>query len=347
MPIGTSDGDFFDDSYHHEVSMNLDPTGPFANGPGGFDDGPTMDQQFRDSFAGNALERPTVGSLKGLQNEFERNLQSNNGDDFIDEMKDRTIKTGDKLLQSPYERAQAGMDLNPQERSLYERHLGNLSSKGGVDNPDGSRSTLYVGTYGVDDKTYVLPRVRDGKILSADDAFNAAKKEGLDKYPSYDSQDKAEKRYQDMHQYMEEDTKAFLKSRDPFKTKVEGKNQDRVPQNAPFPSIIEEGTKEYASKIADKYGKGSDLNGPYHVVPSDKDVSDEEWNSSWGSLVPFGYNFKSKKVDPDLKSTDDMLKTLPDTHEMFRWEKGRETRDPMYMIRKKKQEPPKLEDLIS
>lgn len=173
----------------------------------------------------------------------------------------------DKLLQSPYERAQAAMDLNPQERSLYERHLNNLTSKGGVDNPDGSRSSLYVGTYGVDDKTYVLPRVRDGKILDADSAFQAAKKEGLDKYPSYDTRDKAEKRYQEMHNYMEEDTKTYLKSRDPFNTKTQSKNQDRVPQNAPFPNPAAP-EQVVASKIADTEDLQLvvDKNKQFHII---------------------------------------------------------------------------------
>lgn len=144
------------------------------------------------------------------------------------------------MLDSPYEQAQGAMDLNPQERSLYERHLKNLYSSGGVDNADGSRSTLFSTTVGVEDKTYMIPTVRDGKILPADQALEAAKKEGLDFFPSYASPGEAKTRYDQMHEYMEQDTKKFLDQRnkvyDPFNTKTQSKFQDRVPPNAPFPS---------------------------------------------------------------------------------------------------------------
>jgi delta 1-pyrroline-5-carboxylate dehydrogenase len=44
----------------------------------------------------------------------------------------------------------------PQERSLYQRHLTNLTGPGGVDNPDGSRSTLFQATVDHDGKTYAI-----------------------------------------------------------------------------------------------------------------------------------------------------------------------------------------------
>lgn len=184
-------------------------------------------------------EKPNINMLKATEKEMEDQLTYGNWNDDKRSNGPSPQKIGDKILQSPYERAQAAMDLNPQERSLYERHLSNLNSKGGVDNPDGSRSSLYATTVGFGDKTYVIPTVREGKILSSDDAIAAAKKDGVDNFPSYNSVDEAKKRYMQMHDFMEEDTKAYQRQRqrDPFNTKVEGKNQDRVPQNAPFPAL--------------------------------------------------------------------------------------------------------------
>ena len=62
--------------------------------------------------------------------------------------------------------AHQAMNLSPQEQALYQRHLDNLKGPGGVDNPDGSRSTLYQTSVDIDGKTYNLPTVYDGKILT-------------------------------------------------------------------------------------------------------------------------------------------------------------------------------------
>jgi hypothetical protein len=102
------------------------------------------------------------------------------------------------------------MNLRTQEQDLYKRHLKNLYGPGGVNNPDGSRSTLFQASVEVGGKTYNIPTVWDGKILKADDALERAKKEGLDKFPSYSSQEEAEARYSQMHEYMEKDTAKYL-----------------------------------------------------------------------------------------------------------------------------------------
>lgn len=102
------------------------------------------------------------------------------------------------------------MKLTTEEKTLYQRHLSNLTGPGGVNNPDGSRSTLYEMTVGFGDRTYVLPRVWDGKILSVDQAISRAKQVGLNRFPSYGSAKEAEDRYSKLHDYMERDTDAFL-----------------------------------------------------------------------------------------------------------------------------------------
>ena len=51
------------------------------------------------------------------------------------------------------------LSLTPQERDLYQRHLTNLTGPGGVDNPDGSRSSLKALTVESDGKTYTLAEV--------------------------------------------------------------------------------------------------------------------------------------------------------------------------------------------
>lgn len=109
--------------------------------------------------------------------------------------------------------ADKDMNLTPQERGLYERHLRNLNGPGGVDNPDGSRSTLYQTTVNVGGKETLIPRVWNGKILSVPDSVARAKSEGIHNFPTYGSPEEAEARYQKMHSYMEKDTASYLKRR--------------------------------------------------------------------------------------------------------------------------------------
>lgn len=96
------------------------------------------------------------------------------------------------------------LGLNQQERALYARHLRN-SQGGGVKNSDGSLSTIRSITIEEDGKHYVLPTVWDGKILSGEEAVRRAAKEGLEKFPSYGSNDEALSRYEAMHKFMEEE----------------------------------------------------------------------------------------------------------------------------------------------
>jgi hypothetical protein len=109
--------------------------------------------------------------------------------------------------------AQVEMGLTPQERALYDRHVGNLYGQGGVDNPDGSRSTLRTLSFEQDGKTYNVPTVYDGKILPPKEAIDNARAIGLDKFPSYPSEAAAESRYGQMHGYLDKDTAQYMAQR--------------------------------------------------------------------------------------------------------------------------------------
>jgi hypothetical protein len=101
----------------------------------------------------------------------------------------------------PSTTAMASMNLTPQEQNLYQRHLDVLNAGQGVQNPDGSTSTLYQTSADIDGKTYNFPTVWDGKILPPDQAIKRAIDEkGLNYWPSYSSPDAAEQRYNQMHQ---------------------------------------------------------------------------------------------------------------------------------------------------
>lgn len=129
--------------------------------------------------------------------------------------------------------ASTALKMTPEERDLYRTHLKNLYGSGGVDNPpdvknpQGSRSTLFVTTADIDGKTYIIPTVKDGKILSTEDAIAAAKKEGLDKLPSYKNADEAKARYDQMHAYMEKDTGDYFAAKEGKTRMVQ---QPTVPQ---------------------------------------------------------------------------------------------------------------------
>lgn len=115
-----------------------------------------------------------------------------------------------------FELAKRDMNLTPEEEALYKLHLQNLYSAGGVDNPDGSRSTLFQMTVtGPGGRAYLVPRVWNGKILEPKAAIDEVRKlpTGISGFPSYENENAAEQRYQQMHQYMEKDTQRYLQGR--------------------------------------------------------------------------------------------------------------------------------------
>lgn len=103
--------------------------------------------------------------------------------------------------------ADAEMRLSPEERALYQRHLTNLWTDQGVDNPDGSRSTLYAMSADTGGRTYMLPTVYDGQILTPRQAFERAMASGISEFPSYPDHVAADARYRRMHDFMERDVR--------------------------------------------------------------------------------------------------------------------------------------------
>lgn len=135
-----------------------------------------------------------------------------------DEVQKGTLMVRSQLGRGPqidtsFDQAKTELGMTAQEQALYQRHLTNLTGAGGVDNPDGSRSTLFQMSFERDGKTYNIPTVWDGKILKPDEAIKRADREGIDKFPSYASEDEAEARYGKMHDYMEQDTARYLQKR--------------------------------------------------------------------------------------------------------------------------------------
>jgi len=108
------------------------------------------------------------------------------------------------------------LNLTQQERALYQRHLTNLWGPGGVDHPDGSRSTLYQTSIGAGNRTYNIPTVWEGKILPPMDAFKRAQEEGLKNFPSYNSPEEAQARYDKMHEYMDRDVGQYKQFGSPW-----------------------------------------------------------------------------------------------------------------------------------
>jgi hypothetical protein len=122
--------------------------------------------------------------------------------------------------------AQQQMNLSPQEQALYSRHLTNLNGPGGVNNPDGSRSTLYQSVQEHGGKFYSIPTVWDGKRevqpytrqdgstmdVANPTALANVSKAGWDTFPSYPTADEADSRYDQMHGYMDQDTADYMKS---------------------------------------------------------------------------------------------------------------------------------------
>jgi hypothetical protein len=97
-----------------------------------------------------------------------------------------------------------GLGMTQQEQFMIQHHRNNLA-KGGVKNPDGSTSTYKSIGVTVGDRYYMLPTIWDNKEVSAQEAVSRAQKVGFDRFPSYDTPEQGEARYQQLHGYMERD----------------------------------------------------------------------------------------------------------------------------------------------
>jgi hypothetical protein len=127
------------------------------------------------------------------------------------------------------EDAKRDLNLTPQEEALYRRHVDNLTGPGGVDNPDGSRSSLYQAVQEHNGKFYNIPTVWNGKrevekwtdpndpqrVMDVPNttALANVEREGWGKFPSYATPEQADERYDKMHGYMERDTARFIEGR--------------------------------------------------------------------------------------------------------------------------------------
>lgn len=124
-----------------------------------------------------------------------------------------------------FNQANEALGFTRQEGDLYKRHLFNLYGSGGVDNPNGSRSSLYQSVQEHEGQYYNIPTVWNGKIETEKwerptdkkvfDVPNATalenvEKEGWNTFPSYATPTEADERYDQMHQFMELDTKSYM-----------------------------------------------------------------------------------------------------------------------------------------
>lgn len=144
-----------------------------------------------------------------------------------------TVPNPPPQFQSNLPAAQQALDLTPEEVSLYQRHLSNLTGPGGVDNPpdaanpQGSRSTLYQAVQEHNGKFYSVPTVWDGKretepytrkdgtVMDVPNATALAniEKAGWENFPAYPTPDEADARYEAMHQFIDKDTSQYLSAR--------------------------------------------------------------------------------------------------------------------------------------
>lgn len=103
--------------------------------------------------------------------------------------------------------ADAALSLTPQEKFLYQQHLGHLAGQDGgvIRQPNGATSTLLQTSQEHEGRFYNVPTVWSGAEHSEDQAVQHAAQVGWDKYPSYSTREAAEARYQQMHPFMERD----------------------------------------------------------------------------------------------------------------------------------------------
>jgi hypothetical protein len=96
-------------------------------------------------------------------------------------------------------------DWTPQERYLYQHHLGNFR-RGGVPHPTGEISTVYSRGMDLNGRYYILPSVWNGELINdEDEILRRAHQAGLENFPSYANAKEGEARYQELHKVMERD----------------------------------------------------------------------------------------------------------------------------------------------
>jgi hypothetical protein len=81
-------------------------------------------------------------------------------------------------------------DFTAQELNYLQMHNAE-QARGGVKNADGSISTVRGITVEIDGRTYIVPTVRNGRILENEAAIDMAISDGLENYPSYETESEA------------------------------------------------------------------------------------------------------------------------------------------------------------
>jgi len=93
----------------------------------------------------------------------------------------------------------------------------NLNGPGKVVHPNGDISTLYqMSVEGPGGMTYNIPSVYEGRILPPAQAVQRAEQYGWNFFPSYKTPQEAEQRYQQMHQYFDQDMQNYIQANPQF-----------------------------------------------------------------------------------------------------------------------------------
>jgi hypothetical protein len=170
-------------------------------------------------------------------------------------------RDGGQVETNHMQEADDEMQLSPEEKSLYERHWMNLHGKGGVNNPDGTRSTISNMTGEHNGQTYNVPTVYEGRHLDPDQAWRRAEEQGLDTFPHSSSRDYVDQRYDRMHGFMERDTtqKGYAQGGEITPDVSQGGGQpggqqgNMVPQSASPSGGASEGDDVHAMLQADEF----------------------------------------------------------------------------------------------
>lgn len=115
---------------------------------------------------------------------------------------------------SPYVQAVKTLGMSPQEQYLYYHHLNNLYGDGKVVNPDNRISTVEQAVVsGPGSLYYNIPTVWNGQKLDIGAARELASQVGWDKFPAYATPEQADLRYAQMHDFIEQDTEQYQRTR--------------------------------------------------------------------------------------------------------------------------------------
>tara|TARA_R110000751_G_scaffold84251_1_gene168684 strand:- start:3232 stop:3570 length:339 start_codon:yes stop_codon:yes gene_type:complete len=82
-----------------------------------------------------------------------------------------------------------------------------------VENEDGSRSNVKLGTFSANNRIFVIPTMVNGGLLDNDTAWMVAEKYGLNRYPSFKKEEEAQRWIETNHGSINES--GFLVSPEP------------------------------------------------------------------------------------------------------------------------------------